>query len=63
MREVNLTKRVNCPWCDKGEVLVERTAKTIISTQCPKCRKFYRIDLETLGTERSAACRWVGRKH
>lgn len=63
MREAEFDKYVNCPWCDKGEVLVERTAKTIISMQCPKCRKFYRVDLETLRTERSAACRREHRKH
>ncbi len=55
-------KHLVCPWCGKGETLVDGTAKLTISVQCSKCRKVYIGDLYTLKTERSTAQKRLGRR-
>ena len=52
---------LKCPWCRDGEVLADGKAKVRISVQCPKCHKFFTGSLDTLITERSAACKRLGR--
>lgn len=50
-----------CPHCHKGEALADGRAKVTISLMCPKCGSFFTADLDTLKTERTNACRRMGR--
>lgn len=51
-----------CPWCHKGEILADGKAKVTVSVMCPKCSNFFAGDLDTLQTERTKACRRMGRR-
>jgi len=55
------TRHLKCPWCQQGEVLADGKAKVSVSAQCPKCHKFFTGSLDTLKTERSTACKRLGR--
>ena len=57
----NLKYHFICPFCKQGEVLSDGRAKVIISVQCPRCRRFFLADLDTLKTEKAAAQRRKGR--
>lgn len=50
-----------CPWCKKGEVLADGKAKVTVSVMCPKCKRFFQGDLDTLKTEKAVAQRRSGR--
>lgn len=54
------TRHLVCPWCSKGEVLANGKAQVTISTQCPRCRRFFRADLDTLKTECAQPQRRLG---
>lgn len=58
----NFTRHLLCPWCKKGETLADGKAKVTISVQCPKCGRFFLGDLDTLKTEKTKACRRMGRR-
>lgn len=58
----NFTRHLLCPWCKKGEALVDGRAKVTISVQCSKCGRIFTGDLDTLRTEKSNACRRIGRR-
>ena len=53
---------ITCPVCGKGEILADGKGKVTISVQCPKCRNFYKVDLDTMKTERAQAQRRQGRR-
>jgi len=36
---------IPCPWCKRGETLVDTTATVHISCRCYECGRFYNIDL------------------
>lgn len=55
------TRRLVCPWCHAGGIIADRKARGSVSVQCSKCRKFYVGDLGTMKTERSTACKRLGR--
>jgi len=57
MTNSKFTRRLVCPWCQQGEVLADGTAKISVSAQCPRCHKFFVGNLDSLKTERSAACK------
>lgn len=57
----NFTRHLVCPWCHQGEVLADGKAKLSISAQCPKCHRFFVGSLDSLKTERSSACKRLGR--
>lgn len=48
---------VQCPWCEKGETLADRTADIRISCQCSKCSNFYHVDFATMRVEKARANR------
>jgi ribosomal protein L31 len=54
-------RHLECPWCHGSEIIADRKVKASISVQCSKCHKFYIGDLDTLKTERSNACKRLGR--
>lgn len=54
-------RHLNCPWCNKGEVLADGKAKVTVSVMCPKCKHFFWADLDNLKTERANACKRTGR--
>lgn len=51
MMNAQFTQHLVCPWCFKGEVLTDGKAPVSISTQCPRCKHFFKADLSTLKTE------------
>lgn len=57
----SFTRHLKCPWCHDGEVLADGKAKVSVSAQCPKCHKFFIGSLDSLKTERSSACKRLGR--
>ena len=48
------TITIACPWCRRGETLVDKTAAVNISCRCHECGRFYNIDLEHQRAERAA---------
>jgi hypothetical protein len=48
MPNAQLELAVLCPWCGQGETLADKQADIRISCQCNICRRFYRIDFQTL---------------
>jgi phage FluMu protein Com len=44
-----------CPWCYEGKLMIERPADTKISCKCPKCPKYYEVDVKTMTVRKSAA--------
>lgn len=53
-------RRLICPWCQKGLTLADGKAKVSISVMCPKCRRYYIADLDTLKTEKASALKKIG---
>jgi len=51
-----LVQSVFCPWCNKGEVIMEDAVAGILSVKCPKCQHVFRIHLDTLTAEKALAC-------
>ena len=51
----SFTRHLICPWCQKGEVLADGKAKVTVSVMCPKCKRFFWGDLDTLKTEKANA--------
>ncbi|MEG1640045.1 MAG: hypothetical protein RR867_07380 [Ruthenibacterium sp.] len=62
MQAFVFSRHLVCPWCSKGEVLADAKGKITISAQCPKCRRFFTGSLDTLKTERSTACKQLGKR-
>lgn len=56
------THHLICPWCGHGEVLADGRGKLSISAQCPKCRRFFEGDLDTLTTIKTQPQKRLGRK-
>lgn len=54
-------RHLKCPWCHEGEILADGKAKVSVSVQCTKCRRFFVGSLDSLKTERSTACKRLGR--
>lgn len=54
--------RLLCPWCSKGEVLLDTSGKVVISVQCPRCGRIFRADLQQLKTERAQPQRRLGKQ-
>ena len=54
------TLHLICPWCSKGENLADGRASAIVSAQCPRCKHFFRADLNSLKTERAQPQRRLG---
>ena len=42
-----LEKKIPCPWCERGAVIVSDDAKGSASVVCPKCGRCYTADLGT----------------
>lgn len=57
----DFSRHLKCPWCHEGEILADGKAKISVSVQCPKCRKIFVGSLDSLITERSKACKRLGR--
>ena len=49
----SFNRHLICPGCKKGEVLADGKAKVTVSVMCPKCKRFFWGDLDTLKTERA----------
>lgn len=43
----NLSKIFICPTCYKGKVLADEKSRGVISCQCPRCKHFFLIELQT----------------
>lgn len=54
------TQHLICPWCAKGEILADAKSVVTISAQCPRCKHFFRADLDSLKTERAQPQRRMG---
>lgn len=54
------TLHLICPWCSKGEILADGRARATVSAQCPRCKHFFRADLNSLKTERAQPQRRLG---
>ena len=39
---------VPCPWCGQGETLADKYADIRVSCQCNACKRYYKIDFQTL---------------
>jgi DNA polymerase III, alpha subunit (gram-positive type) len=52
-----MEKHLKCPWCGKGEILADGTAKILVSVKCPKCGHIFTGDLDTMKTKKSMAQR------
>ena len=57
MSRYRFSREFLCPWCGKGKFLADGKGKVTVSVQCPKCGRCYTGDLDTLKTERAAACK------
>ena len=44
-----------CPFCGKGELLADEKGKVTVSVQCPKCKNYFKADLDAMKTERAQA--------
>lgn len=44
-------RKVNCPFCEKGEVYVEGTANVAVTVMCPKCTRCFRVRLDDFTAE------------
>lgn len=61
MKEFQMGIHLICPWCGGSEILADRRVKVTISVQCAKCRKIYKVDLDSLKTEKSKAQKRMGK--
>jgi len=48
MANLSMELTIPCPWCGIGETLADQPADIRISCQCNVCKRFYRIDFQTL---------------
>lgn len=51
MAKYDFTRELSCPYCGQCKVLADGKGKISISTQCPKCHRFFIESLDTLETE------------
>ena len=54
MRDAAYSIAIRCPWCGKGETLVDKPAIVNISCRCHECGRFYNIDLQNQRAEKVA---------
>lgn len=55
MKKREMNRYFLCPWCGKGGIMADDKAKVTLSVQCAKCRRIYRVDLDTGKTEKAKA--------
>jgi transposase-like protein len=41
MPDSSFSKKVICPWCERGEVLGTSETKGSVSMACPKCGRYF----------------------
>jgi len=41
-----------CPWCRKGKTFANKKADILISSHCPICGQYYKVDFTTMRVDR-----------
>ena len=57
MPNSSFSKKVPCPWCEKGEVLGTLETEGAVSMACPKCGKYFIADFTRCKGIKSKAVR------
>ena len=57
MPNSSFSKKVPCPWCEKGEVLGTIETEGAVSMACPKCGKYFIADFTQCKGIKSKAVR------
>ncbi len=58
MSNNDFSKKVPCPWCERGEVLGTSETEGFVSMVCPKCGRCFIADFTRCkGIKSKAVCR------
>ena len=53
--EIRFPIVIHCPWCQTGELFADKPADINISCHCSKCKKYYRIEFNSLRVYKAKA--------
>jgi len=57
MPDNSFSKKVICPWCERGEVQGTNETKGSVSMACPKCGRYFVADFNQCKGVKSKAVR------